>query len=178
MDMKKIMILTVVLIIAVTSLSTVSAGLFDGLFGNSQNNIINIDDYQFNIPDGFELDNDSENYNYKAYWFLSAGGEYGFESDIEDGDLSEVPDGAEVFNQTHMRYVNSEGKNITINIYYPIGDFTHSDSDLTLNKTINDVEGQFDEEDGTVEFSFLKNKDIISIIAPDEDTLSNIIVNK
>ena len=56
--------------IAISSLSIVSAGLFDGLLGNSQNNIINIDDYQFNIPDGFELDDSAENYNHKAYWFL------------------------------------------------------------------------------------------------------------
>lgn len=177
MNMRRVLLVTVIFMIAISSLSIVSAGWFDGLFESPQNNIVDIDDYQFNIPDGFELNENSDNYNYNTFWFLSSGGGYGFEVEIENGDLSKVPDGAAVFNTTSMNYVNSEGKNITISIFYPIGDKTYSDNDINSNKTINNIKGQFDENDGDVTFSFFKNESIIRITAPDEDLISNIIVN-
>ena len=51
MNIKKVLLFTVVLMIAISSLSIVSAGLFD--FG--QENIINVGGNQFNIPSDFKL---------------------------------------------------------------------------------------------------------------------------
>ena len=62
MNVKRVFIVLLALIIVASSLSAVSAGLLDGLFGSSQNNITDIGGFQFNIPDGYQLDNSSNNY--------------------------------------------------------------------------------------------------------------------
>ena len=58
MNVKRIIIISLALVFAVSSLSVVSAGFLDGLFGSAQNNVTDIDGFQFNIPDGFKPVND------------------------------------------------------------------------------------------------------------------------
>ena len=176
MKIKHVVLVLLVLVVMCSSLTAVSAGWFD--FLNPQNNIVNISDYQFNIPDGYELDNSADNYDEKVYWFLSTGGSYGFISEIEDNDFSKVPDGVTIYNATLRHYVNSaENKNITIRIDHPVNGSGYSESDITLNKTISDIEGQFNQYDDKVSFAYLKDDNVITITAPDESLISNIIVN-
>lgn len=176
MKSKHIVLIFLVLVVLCSSLTAVSAGWFD--FLNPQNNIVNISDYQFNIPDGYELDDSADNYDEKVYWFLSAGGSYGFMAEIEDNDFSKVPDGVKVYNATLKHYINpAENKTIEIRIDHPVNGSGYSNSDITLNKTINNVEGQFDQNDKGVYFSYIKDDSIITIFAYDEGLLSNIIVN-
>ena len=159
--------------IAISSLSAVSAGLFDGLFGNSQNNITNISGFQFNIPDGYQLNNDSKNYINEISW------------DVGNGlvaiatDMNKIPDHATVYNHTVQNYTNAkDNKTFEIFIESPFNGTGVSNNSINSNKTINGIEGQFKEKSDNVEFIYIKNSSAIHIKAPDESLISNIIVNK
>jgi hypothetical protein len=70
MDVKKILLITLIAVAIVASVSAVSAGLFDGLFGGeeAQDNVIEIDNIQFNTTNAseFKLFNRTEESG--AYW--------------------------------------------------------------------------------------------------------------
>lgn len=64
MDIKKILLITLIAVAFVVSVSVVSAGLFDGLFGGEevQDNVIEIDNITFNTTNAtnFKLVNESQ----------------------------------------------------------------------------------------------------------------------
>ena len=56
MDIKKILLITLIAVAIIASVSAVSAGLFDGLFGEEQkDNVIEIDDISFNTTNGTDF---------------------------------------------------------------------------------------------------------------------------
>ena len=74
MDIKKILLISLIAVAIVASVSAVSAGLFDGLFGGeeSQDNAIEIDHITFNTTNvtKFELLNSSEESGASIDWYV------------------------------------------------------------------------------------------------------------
>lgn len=69
MDIKKVLLITIIAVAIIASVSAVSAGWFDGLFGEQQkDNVIEIDNITFNTTNitKFELYNESEGYR----WYM------------------------------------------------------------------------------------------------------------
>ena len=198
MNVKRVFIVLLALIIVASSLSAVSAGLLDGLFGSSQNNITDIGGFQFNIPDGYQLDNSSNNYEnrysmlYQSSMMtifnnssslpqdnqIPAGNFFtAMDDDFKSSVVSSINN--RIHNDTAMNYVNSaENKTFEILIEHPMQGKEISKDSINSNKTINGIDGIFKEKSGSVEFVYLKDGSAIHIIAPDEGLISNIVVNK
>jgi hypothetical protein len=192
MNIKRILLISLIFLMAVSSLSMVSAGWFD--FGNSQNNIINISDFKFNIPDGYDLDNESADMEEDVGWYvkdaktgvieagtgmqLAVSG--GMKAEIVNNDYSKVPDGVKIYNESYKKYVNHDDANKSVSIYiqHPFNGTAKTDDKLELNKTINDIKGQFEQEEKYCKFTYVKDGSLIEIEAPDEGLISNVIVNK
>ena len=69
MDVKRILLISLIAIAVIASVSSVSAGLFDGLFGEEQkDNVIEIDNITFNTTNvtKFELYNESDGWK----WYM------------------------------------------------------------------------------------------------------------
>ena len=76
MDIKKIVLISLIVVAIVASVSVVSAGLFDGLFGGEQDNIIEIDGITFNTTnatDFVKIDQESY-YNGDIEYYVSENG--------------------------------------------------------------------------------------------------------
>lgn len=193
MNIRRTFLILVALLIVFTSVSVVSAGLFDGLFGNSQNNITNITDLQFNIPDGYALKKSEGN----GKVVLSTG-KYPFEGGTTIGggsknvNVNEIS-GSDTFGDIVVSYDTSNGKlfNVTKQTYsdqnktkgfqilllHPINGTKYSEN-ITLNKTINGFEGELTELKNSTSFKYYNGDTFVRIIAPDEKLISNIIVAK
>ena len=98
MNVKKILLISLLAVAIIASVSAVSAGLFDGLFGgNPQDNVIEMDNITFNTTNvtKFKLFNESkEDYgNYK--WYVDEN-DTGYNvyiincSDVDDSTFNEV----------------------------------------------------------------------------------------
>lgn len=170
---KKTILIVAIVIIAIIALVCVAMGLFGGLT-NQQNNITTVGGFQFNIPDGYKLDNLSSESEYEYTWELG-GSLSGLVAVTNDS--SKVPAGVVAHNETSKVY-NNGNKTIEIFIEHPFNGSKISSDKLNLNKTINGVQGQFKETSDHVEFVYVKDGHAIHIAAPDESLVSNIIVNK
>lgn len=73
MDIKKIFLIMLIAVAILGSISAVSAGLFDGLFGEEQqDNVIEIDNVTFNTTNvtAFKLSNKVEESSMYANWYV------------------------------------------------------------------------------------------------------------
>ena len=73
MDMKKVFIISLIAVAVVASIGAVSAGWFDGLFGEEQqDNVIEIDNMTFNTTNvtKFELFNQTEDEDGYSKWYI------------------------------------------------------------------------------------------------------------
>ncbi|MBE6501273.1 MAG: hypothetical protein E7Z79_02400 [Methanobrevibacter thaueri] len=73
MDIKKVFLITLIVVAAIASISAAGAGFLDGLIGNEpQDNVIEIDNIKFNTTNvtKFELsENETDDYGYVS-WFV------------------------------------------------------------------------------------------------------------
>ena len=72
MDIKKVLLITLIAVAFVASVSVVSAGWFDGLFGEGQqDNVVEIDNMTFNTTNAtnFELYNQTEDEDGYSKWY-------------------------------------------------------------------------------------------------------------
>ena len=83
MDIKKILLISVIAVAILASFTVVSAGLFDGLFGGEQpDNIVKVYNVKFNFTNEsnvtkFKLENESEcDGGYYKYYFDENGDGY------------------------------------------------------------------------------------------------------
>lgn len=72
MNMKRILLVFLIAVAIIASLSAVSAGLFDGLFGQAQDNVIEIDHITFNTTNvtKFKLFNRTEEEGMYCEWYI------------------------------------------------------------------------------------------------------------
>lgn len=72
MNMKRILLVFLIAVAIIASLSAVSAGLFDGLFGQAQDNVIEIDHITFNTTNvtKFKLFNRTEEEGVYCEWYI------------------------------------------------------------------------------------------------------------
>lgn len=175
MNIKRTILILVALMIVFISISAVSAGLFDGLFGNSQNNITNISGLQFNIPDGYVVDNTSMNRGPVVTWF-NKDLPSGLVAELLTDDYSKILEGSEVSNTTERTYTNGNDT-INITIQHPFNGTKYS-ANINSNKTINGFAGEFKENPKECLFKYYDGDTFIIIAAPDESLISNIIVGK
>lgn len=72
MNMKRALLIFLIAVAIVASISAVSAGLFDGLFSQSQDNVIELDNITFNMTNvtKFKLYNSSGEKGMYARWFV------------------------------------------------------------------------------------------------------------
>lgn len=73
MDIKKIFLISLIAVAVIASVSVVSAGLFDGLFGGEpQDNIVELDNITFNTTNAtkFKLKNESEGSGGYYKWYM------------------------------------------------------------------------------------------------------------
>lgn len=60
MDIKKVLLITLIVVAIIASVSAVSAGWFDGLFGGHQDNVIEIDNITFNTTNSTNFTHDEK----------------------------------------------------------------------------------------------------------------------
>lgn len=169
--------------------------ILDGLFGSS-GNITNISTFQFNIPEGYTLDEDEGNLEEDVGWYIKdatsgtikAGSvqKLGFANsmkvEIKDNDYTDIPNGAKVLNESYKHYSNSNGDDIYIYIRHPFNgtEQTAEIMDLNINKNIKGIDGEFKDYDDSPDecfFEYIKDGSYVKIYAKNEDMVSNMIVN-
>lgn len=151
--MKKIMAILIVLVAVGISLGAVSALGDDVSFSDGK---LTIKDFDFNIPDGYEMDDTQTQNGVDANLTgLSDGKQYAA--------IFTTDDGKEII----VKVVVSD--TITITSYTPDGDYTE--------KTIAGKQGylQTYAGDNTPYFTYIDNGKLIQIWAPDESTIESII---
>ncbi|WP_405292810.1 hypothetical protein [Methanobrevibacter sp.] len=166
---KKIMFLGVLILTICISISVVSAEGFEWSFSTSEssnsdgdaitfdNGKLVIQDIEFSIPDGYkEVDNEK---------VLGAN----LDDDDDQGSLKGFKISADTF---------KKGNDIiVVKVVYSDtteGDYTPDDDAVT--KTISNQEGWLTQDDGGVIFTYIKDKKIVEIVAPDEETVESVIV--
>lgn len=106
MNMKRILLVLVIAFAVIVSLSAVSAGLFDGLLGQSQDNVIEISNITFNTTNvtQFKLFNKTGDAGECAEWYVDEN-DSGYNVQIYN--LSAIDESD--YNEWFMEYLNELG---------------------------------------------------------------------
>ena len=147
MDFKKILIISLVLVAIFASLSVASAGLFDGLFGSEDQNVT-IEGENFTIPGGYEENQDESKNVY-----------------------------ANGINETYKEYDDfADYISITIDVYDSEDDIKDiAVYDSTVNKTICNKTGYFNQQGDIYSFSYIHGKKLVTIGTSDESNLEKVL---
>ena len=159
--MKKIiMVLAVLLAIGVTLTAVSADDSWSFNFSNEENNGGTIDfsddkvvvqGIEFAVPEGYKLDE-------KSKLFAKA------VEDIEDAKMTActlVKDNDQIV--IKVIYADDEFNNVT------------AINENQTNKTLKNINGLYELEDGAPKFSFIKDGKIAQVTAPDEETLEAVI---
>lgn len=162
--MKKIMLVLITLLAVCLAVSAVSAESWsfssssdsNGAQLDYDNGDLNIQGIDFKIPDGYKEQTDEQALGEKVS---------GFDGCLITSDTFTKGD-----DELLVKVIFKEdGSDIDPDSYTP--------EDTAVNKTIKDKAGFFDEnDDGTVSFVYFEDGQIVEIDAPDEKTVSDVII--
>ena len=159
---KKFLIVGMLLLVVCISISAVSAEGFNFSFSSSESSNSNGDSIKFDngkltiqgieltIPDGYkEVDN----------------------AKVLGGNDSAFP-GFKVSSDTFAK----GNDNITVKVIYSdTNEGNYTPNSNATEKTISNQAGWFSEDNGKAVFTYIKDKKVVKIIAPDENTIASMI---
>ncbi len=174
MNMKKILILGLILIAVGSTLTAISAGNIVSTTSENvvlENNKLTINGVNFNIPEGYEeIESDVD----------TSGSDGDNDGDDDTNDVEDI-DGTAVDKVISADFKNSAGDKIEIDVGIKANDEKIAEINPVNSekKSINDKEGYLIKEtdDGKTQYKFeyLEDGKIVKIVTNNEDLLSQII---
>ncbi|WP_298523438.1 hypothetical protein [uncultured Methanobrevibacter sp.] len=121
MNMKRVLLIFLIAVAIVASISAVSAGLFDGLFGQAQDNVVELDNITFNTTNvtKFKLYNSSSEEGLDAKWYVDEN-ESGYDVQIYNFSALDDSDYGEWVNEYLDYFGNLSSQNIDGVVVYDI----------------------------------------------------------